>query len=728
MADKNQNKERYARAPYNFIPFPEKIVYRHTILSKYKDEEDKGITILPKHNVFEKGLKTGYIDYSINLETPLFISNGEEESDFFKVNGKYTIPGSTVRGKVRSNAEVLACSYPEFIENKKLWFRGAFSKDVLKDMYKKVVLPDETGQISDYVKAGYLTRKGDKWLITPAKQINNKFFTEIHESKLRNQYRAIDEDIRNNIFMYGFIDKNSGERLWNLFRNKKNEKKKINKNIKEKRKKLSIKYDYKLEQQIKKLESEIKKIDSELKNLLRNNERKGFKPYYYEASYSLKDNNEITIKKVSKLIKDKNYGILMNSSRLNYKQNHYLIFEKETEKGEKEITKELIAQYKTSVQYRQKEVEVENFKISNEGKFENGKEKPIFYITDKDENIIVFGFTPYLKIPYKKSVHDGIKTKECNTEEIKKGKIDYAKGIFGFTDFKLKEKNDSISYKGRVSFTNAKPVEENFKQVGKPILKHLMTPKISSFQLYLKQQENDPKKLKTYSSDDFELRGEKFYWLRNEHDNNDDYEKDKKKGNPKKEQYARLYAVDKGAKFNGRIYFENLYEDELGLLLMSIKPLEGARENLGQGKPYGYGKVNFQIQDIVEIDTEKRFVSLNPSLSEKSILEDKDKHIETFIEYMKKQNINVDFEKENMYKCFLQSKLQERKIGDREFNYMGMKEFTDRNILKPMESYTHDEKNSKDQAAVTKEESQFNPNMAQKILSSKFKTKRNNRK
>lgn len=44
----------------------------------------------------------------------------------------------------------------------------------------------------------------------------------------------------------------------------------------------------------------------------------------------------------------------MNSSRLNCKQNHYLIFEKDTEKLAKEISKELIAQYKTSVQYRQK--------------------------------------------------------------------------------------------------------------------------------------------------------------------------------------------------------------------------------------------------------------------------------------------------------------------------------------------------------------------------------------
>ncbi len=45
MRNNSQNKERYAKAPYNFIPFPEKIFYRHTILPKYEEKEGKGITI-----------------------------------------------------------------------------------------------------------------------------------------------------------------------------------------------------------------------------------------------------------------------------------------------------------------------------------------------------------------------------------------------------------------------------------------------------------------------------------------------------------------------------------------------------------------------------------------------------------------------------------------------------------------------------------------------------------
>lgn len=686
MINKNEDEnKKYARSPYNFIPFPGKIFYRHTILENYIDE-DKGLTILPKHNKFREDLKTGYIDYSIEVETPLFISNGE--NGFFEVNGKYTIPGSTVRGKIRSNCEILSCSYPEFIEDKKLWYREIFSKDILKEMYSEQVLSGEKGKINEKVEAGYLRREGDKWFVTPAERYNNKSFREIHECELRCKYRVIDEDIKKNMFMYKFKDEHSNKLLWNAFYEKKNEKKRISKEIDE---------NDLTKDEIKKLRNEQLQIDKKIRKLLKDNKINKFKPYYYRVSYDLKEDNSLEITKVVKSTRDESYGFLMNSSRLNFKQNHYLIFKKDTNKEKKEISKELINQYKTNVRYRQDE-EVENFKINDDNDFKNGEEKPIFYFTDKEENIISFGFTPYLKIPYRKSIIDGIKASRQNFEQIKQGKIDYSKGIFGFTNFKYN--GESISYKGRVSFTNAKSIK-SCKQEKKPILKHLMSPKTSSFQLYLKQDINDPKKLKTYSNDDFELRGKKFYWLRDKHDNVDDYETDmkeyedennKRKEMPKKEQYAKLHPVDKKEVFKGRIYFENLYVDELGLVLMSIKPFEDAKENLGQGKPYGYGKVNFKIEDIVEINSKERFTSIDSELSQKSTIKNKSNYIDEFKNYMRKQSIKVDFDNELMYKCFYQSKLQEKNIYDREFNYMEIKEFTDRKILKPMNEYI-DKKN-----------------------------------
>ncbi|NFN94637.1 TIGR03986 family CRISPR-associated RAMP protein [Clostridium botulinum] len=717
----NMNKN-YARAPYNFIPFPHKIFYRHTVLKEYENE---GITMLSHHDEFKKDLKTGYIDYSIYVETPLFISNGD--NDFFKINNEYTIPGSSIRGQVRSNAEVLSCSYPdpEFIEDKKLWFRGAFSKDVLKEMYVKELLPNEKSKINDRVKAGYLCREGNKWVVIPAKEDkNHKCFKEIHERNLRdiNVYKNIDENIKTKIFMYRYQDKFSKRYLWDLFFEFKNNKKNIAKKIKEK----NLSND-----EIKILKD---KENNKMKRLLETNKIRSFKPYYYKVLYDLKEDNSVKIKRVVESINDNEYGFLMNSSNLDNKQNHYLIFKKDNDKGKKYISQELINQYKTSVKYRQNE-EVENFKIDDEYKVINGKEKPIFYILDEKQNIISFGFTPYLKIPYKNTVVDGIKTKSEN------GKLDYAKSIFGFTNFKYKEqgKVKNLSYKGHVSFTNAK-LNKECTQVKEPILKHLMNPKISSFQLYLKQDSNDPKKLKTYSSDDFELRGQKFYWLRDKHNDVDEYKKElqkyeKQKENqkysnkkpPNKEQFATLSPVNEGSIFKGRVYFENLYEDELGLLLMSIKPFENAKENLGQGKPYGYGRVSFKIEDIVEINSQNRFTSLNIDICKELINKDKYYYIEKFKNYMKKQNINVDFNNESMYRCFYESKSQIKDINIDEFNYMEITEFRNRNILKTVEEYAEERKvkNIKEYVAVTEEPS-FED--ITKKLANKFSVKTDNRK
>lgn len=726
----NENIEQnYAKAPYNFIPFPEKIVYRHTLLKKDKKEEngaEKVINELPKHDKFKNDLKTGYIDYFVEVETPLFISDGN--NDFFKVNGEYVIPGSTMRGKVRSNSEILSCSYPEFIEDKRLWFREIFFNNVLKKMYRKEVL-DENGNLKKQIKAGYLNRKGNKWFITPAKEDKSgKTFKEIHERKLRDAYRNIDQDIKKKMFMYRYFNKGTQEKLWDVFLKLKNQKKNISKKIEEKKKELS-------KNEIKLLESKKDRIDERAKNLLKNNKLK-FTPYYYRVSYNLKDNNEVEIKKVVKSTKNEEYGFLMNSSNLNNKQNHYLIFKKDTDKGEKAISDKLINQYKTSVKCKQEE-EVESFKIDSENQFINNKEKPIFYIIDDEGNIKSFGFTPYLKVPYKKTVREGIKTKIKNEEAIEEGKIDYAKSIFGFANLKYNDeenKETSASYKGRVSFTNAKPIEKDYKQIKEPVLKHLMNPRISSFQLYLKQSNNDPNKLKTYSDDDFELRGQKFYWLRDKHDGEDSYKKDlqeynkiRKGKSPKLEQYATLYAVDKGAIFKGRIYFENLHTDELGLLLMSIKPFENAKENLGQGKPYGYGKVNLKIEDVVEIDSKDRFMNLNMGSSEESIKKDKDGYIQEFKDYMKTQNINVDFENESMYKCFYESKVQEKRINDDTFNYMEIKEFKNRNILKTVEDYSKESKGKDAEQYVAATEENSIDRMA-KMLGSKFSVKFDKRK
>jgi CRISPR-associated protein (TIGR03986 family) len=58
-----------------------------------------------------------------------------------------------------------------------------------------------------------------------------------------------------------------------------------------------------------------------------------------------------------------------------------------------------------------------------------------------------------------------------------------------------------------------------------------------------------------------------------------------------KSQYTVIKPIPPGAKFKGRIRFENLTEFELGALLSALQLPENCRHKIGMGKPLGLGSV-----------------------------------------------------------------------------------------------------------------------------------------
>jgi hypothetical protein len=82
----NVGEDSFATAPYNFIPLPEKIVTAPEVDLDFSS--------------FQDGLLSGYIDLSIEAKTDLFI-RGEMEK-FFSIKDRPTIPGSSMRGLIRS--------------------------------------------------------------------------------------------------------------------------------------------------------------------------------------------------------------------------------------------------------------------------------------------------------------------------------------------------------------------------------------------------------------------------------------------------------------------------------------------------------------------------------------------------------------------------------------------------------------------------------------------------
>ena len=167
--------DKKVRAPYNFIPLSEKI------LLPYHSMEE-----LPPHDRIDPELKTGEIHVTMEAETPVFVGDGSrDEPHFFRGGtGKYMIPGSTVRGMVRENMQILGFGLMrpgEDLEDVQIYFREIASAresvgNALKEYYRSAldVQTRRTASGSAYtvpqnVCAGYLRREGQSYKLRPTR-------------------------------------------------------------------------------------------------------------------------------------------------------------------------------------------------------------------------------------------------------------------------------------------------------------------------------------------------------------------------------------------------------------------------------------------------------------------------------------------------------------------------------------------------------------------------------
>lgn len=147
-------------APYNFVPLNEKVFYP----SWAKDIS---------HDVpFEDGV-SGQINIKITAKSPIFVRDSKNEEEFCNFNGKYFIPGSSVRGMVKSIVEIL--SFSKFLtQDKKFSYR-----DLDNPSYKKNAMQQNK------IYMGWLYKEDGNWKID---NVGN-----IKKSKSRIEYTELEE-------------------------------------------------------------------------------------------------------------------------------------------------------------------------------------------------------------------------------------------------------------------------------------------------------------------------------------------------------------------------------------------------------------------------------------------------------------------------------------------------------------------------------------------------------
>jgi CRISPR-associated protein (TIGR03986 family) len=168
-------EDRCAFAPYNFVELPDRIV---TVPKKDS---------LPNHDSYYR--LTGRIECTLTTESPLYIRAGLTPSayadwgekshedltteqkrikaQFFSIaNDQPILPGSSLRGMLRSIVEIITYSKLSKVSDRSLVYRAVAETSILKSDYHHRINQGEGRQ------AGFMTYSGGTWRIKPALPIS----------------------------------------------------------------------------------------------------------------------------------------------------------------------------------------------------------------------------------------------------------------------------------------------------------------------------------------------------------------------------------------------------------------------------------------------------------------------------------------------------------------------------------------------------------------------------
>jgi len=170
-----------AWAPYNFIPLNDIVL---------EAEEPC------RFDTYHKDKFSGNIELHIEAKSPFYIRDtvddaqlreGKEAkdiSDFCSTAGRPRIPGSSLRGMIRTMVEIVSFGKFVFFDDKRLYFRAVADRSRLGEDYKKTMVDIRNNHFPK-IKAGILKKNGRNYRIYPSKTISNTQIFRINFDKLK---------------------------------------------------------------------------------------------------------------------------------------------------------------------------------------------------------------------------------------------------------------------------------------------------------------------------------------------------------------------------------------------------------------------------------------------------------------------------------------------------------------------------------------------------------------
>ncbi|MDD3501918.1 MAG: TIGR03986 family CRISPR-associated RAMP protein, partial [Candidatus Cloacimonetes bacterium] len=199
-----------AKAPYNFVPLNEEVIYH---------EESNSTN---SFNDYSGDLYDGYIELEMTAKSPIYVrgtlteedvknnnnkDTKKENSQHFKPAGyKFKIPGSSIRGMVRTLYEIVTYSKMTFIDDKNLYYRSFADRSFeFREKYTNIMVNNTK---SRQVFAGYLEKSGRSYRIVKAERyhkVEENDFTRKFVLKNSTQ-GAADEEEKNNSGIPTYVD------------------------------------------------------------------------------------------------------------------------------------------------------------------------------------------------------------------------------------------------------------------------------------------------------------------------------------------------------------------------------------------------------------------------------------------------------------------------------------------------------------------------------------------
>lgn len=582
-----QGHETWARAPYNFVPLPEKMVLARPPLDHDAYHDAEGFT-----GCIECTLETcspTYVRGMFSVEQ--FNRLGDKKSDqldptekserapFFaisdeKVEGHSVpvIPGSSLRGMIRSLVEIIGYGRMRWVGKEPTFtFRAvaASRDDPLRDPYRDVI-----GAFGANVRAGYLRREGDDWFVEPALTPQSQGWPE------KSAYLKVKERQIDNRAIPGFLRFNS----------------------------------------------------------------EGYRPQLHDVTFDVgfgagQSGRYVYITQIGDGKAGYKYkGVLVCSGNMletgksgqrSPRKGHALVLARDSRARPLKVRPQAVKDYLAGLTPFQHEDLSHDWDKRGDGCLKEGA--PVFYVSEGNE-VVYFGHSPNFRIPMRlfgdNSKRAAIPPDFIPEKLLSDPRPDLADAIFGWVEEEgtgpctdPKPGDLPRGRAGRVYFEDARFIEatNGVWLRPEPITPHTLgSPKPTTFQHYLVQDQragHDPDRKETLAHygtdrDETRLRGHKLYWHKGANPDIEATAKERQHDN----QLTRIMPLRVGVSFSFKIRFENLRTEELGALWWALalpgEPGKTYRHKLGMGKPLGMGAVAIAPRLVLNHRGQERYGAL----------------------------------------------------------------------------------------------------------------------